>query len=57
MRCATDLATPKIETFQVITPEPKELQSSPIVQIVAQSILFKKGSHNFFAKVHTFQDN
>ena len=27
------------------------------MQIVAQLILFKKGSHNFFAQVHTFQDN
>ena len=57
MRCAADLATPKIETFQVITPEPNELQSSERVQIVAQLILLKKGSHNFFAQVLTFQDN
>ena len=27
------------------------------MQIVARLILFKKGSHNFFAQVHTFQDN
>ena len=37
-----------------IQNQPNELQSSQRVQIVAQLVLFKKGSHNFFAQVHSF---
>ena len=42
-RYAADFATPKINTLQVITLEPIELQSSQRAQIVGQQIIFKKG--------------
>ena len=50
------LATRKSITYQAITLEPKELQSSQRMQIVALPILFKKGSQDFFSQAHSFRD-
>ena len=43
------------DTQNYITPEPEP--SSQRMQIIAQLIPFKKNYTDFFAQVHSFQDN
>ena len=54
--CFLVLATPKSITYQAITLELEELQSSQRMQIVALPILFKKGTQEVFAQMQSFWD-
>ena len=50
------VATPKSITYQVITLEPKQVQNSQRVQIIALLINFNKGVQDLFALVNNFRD-